>query len=510
MTIEEQRQRVIDGIARGDLDAAANICRDGLKETGDAEFLYLLAVVKTEQNLPDEAVALFERAAGALPDRADIAYGHGVALQAGGDTGAAVASWRRAAALDPGHQDAGFNLAKGLTDLGRADEARTAYENLLRLNPGHLAGLYNLANLNFRGDDFNAAAALFQCLVEQAPEHLDGWINLGMTQKALDRLDDAEAAYQRALALDPDCVEAHWNRANLLLLQGHWAEGFAEYEWRLKRAEAPKPDWPNPVRRSSDVDGKRVLLWSEQGVGDALQFLRYTADVAERAQSVSVYCQPGLRRLAETCPGVDEAVGAGDPLPAFDVHAPLCSLPHLLERTEPSWSGPYLSAPEPASLEAPPGVQEGFRKVGLVWGGNQAFAFDHLRSFNAETYLPLLDLPETAFFSLQVGERSAAEASPAFQDKVTDLSPKLTDFAETAAVLGSLDLLITSDTAAAHLAGALGSPAWVLLHTTADWRWLEGRDDSPWYPNLRLFRQAALGDWRPVIDAVRAALLEQT
>ncbi len=340
MTIEEQRQRVIDGIARGDLDSAANICRDGLKETGDAEFLYLLAVVKTEQQLPDEAVELYERAAKALPDRADIAYGHGVALQAAGDTGAAVASWQRAVALDPGHQDACFNLAKGLVDLGHDDDAQTAYETLLRLNPRHLTGLYNLANQHFRGEAFAAAVVLFERLVEHSPEHLEGWINLGMTQKALGRLDDAEASYQRALSLDPDSVEAHWNLANLLLLQSRWLEGFAEYEWRLKRAEAPKPDWPNPAQTAADFDGNRVLLWSEQGVGDAIQFLRYAADVAKRAQSVGVYCQPGLRRLAESCQGVDEAIGVGDPLPAFDVHAPLCSLPHLLGQTDPIWSGP--------------------------------------------------------------------------------------------------------------------------------------------------------------------------
>jgi len=505
MSIEKQRQQVIDGIAQGDLDGAGENCRDGFEKTGDAEFLFLLAVVKTEQKLFDAAVSLFERAADALPDRADIAYGLGVALQAGGDTGAAVAAWQRAAALDPDHQDACFNMAKGLNELGRDEQARAVYATLLALNPGHLAGLYNLANLNFRGDDFAEAAVLFERLVGHAPKHLDGWINLGMTCKALGRLKDAEAAYQQALSLDPDCVEAHWNRSNLLLLQGRWDEGFADYEWRLRRAEAPKPDWPNPVLGASDFDGKRVLLWAEQGAGDALQFLRYAAAVAEPAQSVSVYCQPALKRLAETCAGVDAVFGVGDVPPVFDVHAPLCSLPHLLEQPEPSWPGPYLQAPETAFLEAPQGV----RKIGLVWGGNPNFAVDHLRSYPAETYLPLLDVPETAFYSLQVGERSAADASPAFQDKVTDLGPRLTDFAETAAVLASLDLLITSDTAIAHLAGALGRPAWVLLHTIADWRWLLDRNDSPWYPSLRLFRQKTLGDWPAVVEVVRAALLSR-
>ena len=171
----------------------------------------------------------------------------------------------------------------------------------------------------------------------------------------------------------------------------------------------------------------------------------------------------------------------------------------MLGQLEPSWSGEYLQAPGTVSLNAP----EGVRKIGLVWGGNRKFAFDHLRSFEFETYRALLDVPETAFFSLQVGDRSAAVPGG-----IVDLGPSLTDFAETAA-LASLDLLITSDTAIAHLAGAMGCPAWVLLHRSADWRWLTGRGDSPWYPSLRLFRQAALGDWQSVINEVRAALLER-
>jgi len=171
----------------------------------------------------------------------------------------------------------------------------------LELNPDHLAGLYNLANLNFRINDFTEAAALFQRLV-------DDWINLGMTLKVLGTFDAAEAAYRRALALDPGNVEAHWNLANLLLLQGRWADGFAEYEWRLGRAEAPKPDWPNPAKTAADFDGKRALLWAEQGAGDTIQFLRYANVVAERARSVSIYCQPGLKRLAQTCPGIDAVI----------------------------------------------------------------------------------------------------------------------------------------------------------------------------------------------------------
>lgn len=508
MTIENQRQEVIDRIAQGKLDDAEDICREGFEETENPEFLYLLAVVKTEQKQFQEAAEYFALAIAALPDRADLAYGHGVALQALGDTKTAIEQWQRALALDPEHQDAGFNLGKGHNDLGREDDACKAYETLLAINPGHQPALYNLANLHFRNDEYDRAGDLLERLVGQNPNHLEGWINLGMTLKALGKLGDAEEAYQRALALDPDNVEAHWNIANLLLLQGRWTEGFAEYEWRLRRAEAPKPEWPNPAQTAADFDGKRVLLWAEQGVGDAIQFLRYTADVAERAQTVSVFCQPGLRSLVETCPGINAAIGVGDDLPAFDVHVPLCSLAHILGKTDPygSWSGPYLHAPKEASFKVPKEI----RKIGLVWGGNRAFAFDHLRSFDAETYLPLLDIPGTAFFSLQVGERSAAQTSGAFQDKVTDLGSKLSNFAETASIMASLDLIISSDTAVAHLAGAMGCPAWILLHTLADWRWLTRRTDSPWYPSLRLFRQQALGDWGSVIDQVRAELLRQT
>jgi len=507
MTLEAQRQQVIDEIAQGRLDEAERLCREVLEapgRPGPPEFLYLLGVVKTERKHPDEALSLFERAAAAMPDRADVAYAHGVAFQAVGDTEAAVDQWHRAVSLDTGHQDACFNLAKGLDELGRVDEARAVYEQLLALNGAHLPARYNLANLHFRACDFASARNHFREMLECAPENPDAWVNLGMAEKALGRLDEAEKAYRRVLEIDPDSIEAHWNLSNLLLFQGRWAEGFAEYEWRLRRAEAPKPDWPRPVRPGDDLNGKKVLLWAEQGIGDVIQFLRYAADVAEQAATVTVYCQPALLRVVATCPGVAKAVASGETPPPFDAHAPLCSLPHLLGKTDPetSWPGPYLDAAETAALDAPPAV----RRVGLVWGGNPDFAFDHLRSFEAETYLPLLGVPDTAFFSLQAGQRSAAEASPAFRDKVTDLAPTLHDFADTAAAIAALDLVITSDTSVAHLAGAMGHPTWLLLHTLADWRWLQGRSDSPWYPSLRLFRQRALGDWEPVVEDVAQAL----
>jgi len=504
--MEAERDQVIGMIGRGQLNEAEKICRDVVDGGGPPEFLYLLAVVKTEQGRPAEALPLFERATMEMPDRADVAYAHGVARQAAGDLDEAVRLWQRALSLDAGHREAGFNLAKGLDEQGNLAEARDAYERVLALNGGHVAARYNLANLLFRNNDFASARDQFVRLIEVAPSNPDAWLNLGMAEKALGNLNEAERACRRVLEFDPDSVEAHWNLANLLLLRGRWDEGFAEYEWRLRRSEAPKPDWPDPLERGGDVTGKRVMLWSEQGTGDAIQFLRHAADVAGRTDRVMFFCHPSLRRLAEICPGVAEAFSYGDSLPAFDVHAPVCSLPHLLGKTNPenTWPGAYLNAPAAASLDAP----KGFLKAGLVWAGNPNFAYDHLRSFEAEVYLPLLDVPGTAFFSLQAGDVSAEQAGAAFRDRVTDLAPGFKDFADTAAAIAALDLVVTSDTSVAHLAGAMGRPTWLLLHTLADWRWLRDRDDSPWYPSMRLFRQRTLGDWDAVAQDVAQALGE--
>jgi hypothetical protein len=305
------------------------------------------------------------------------------------------------------------------------------------------------------------------------------------------------------LALKPDHAGAHLNRALALLLTAEFDEGWQEYEWRFAVAHYDRK-FDRPSWTGEPLGGRSILIHAEQGFGDALQFVRYVPSVAERGGRVVLETPEPLVRLARTVAGVSQVVARGDRLPAFDCHCPLLSLPRVFKTnlsTIPS-AVPYLSAPAGSSagwaewIPTTPGL-----RVGIVWAGTTVGAID-LRLLQ-----PLWELDRVSWFSLQVGERSGDISSLAGA-KIADLSPCITDFAETAAAVCRLDLVISVDTAVAHLAGALGRPTWVLLRHPPEWRWLLEREDSPWYPTARLFRQRKEGDWPEVVREVAATLAQ--
>ena len=351
-----------------------------------------------------------------------------------------------------------------------------------------------------------------------APDLVEAHINLGNARKSQRRVDDAAEAYRRALSLDPANREAHWNFAQVLLLMGRLREGWAEYAWRTKCEEFRAVNWnfKQPLWDGSDLGGRTVLLYTEQGFGDTIQFLRYLPMVAaqgtDKGGDVILHCPPPLTRLFKAAPaadGIQLVTKIGDT--PFDLQAPLHGLPGLFATTLDTIPAdvPYLRPPgnTPPALETSGGF-----KVGLVWAGNSKHKNDANRSVGFERFQPLLDIKGVDFYSLQVGERSRDIGAPGLSGldgKIFDLGKDLGDFADTAAAVGQLDLVITVDTSVAHLAGALGTPVWTLLPWVPDWRWLLDRDDSPWYPTMRLFRQPAAGDWDAVIDEVGAALRDQ-
>jgi hypothetical protein len=294
----------------------------------------------------------------------------------------------------------------------------------------------------------------------------------------------------------------------LLLLRGELREGFEKYESRWRLETLPPRGFPAPLWNGEDLSGRTILLHAEQGYGDTIQCLRYVPQVAARGGWVVLEVPKELLGLARRLPEVGQLLARGDALPRFDLQCPLFSLPRAFATTIETIPAqvPYLSA-EPEAI-ARWRIRLGERpglKVGLAWAGSPQHRNDARRSIAIETLLPLLRLEGVRWFSLQVGER-AADLARLPGGLVTDLSPDLIDFAETAAVIGNLDLVIAVDTASAHLAGALGRPAWVLLRARPDWRWLLEREDSPWYPSLRLFRQHRPGDWEEVVRRVAAAL----
>jgi tetratricopeptide (TPR) repeat protein len=491
-------------IASGDLDSAESLCRRALDSGEDAHAVYLMAVIKAQRGKLGDAITFFEWAAESLPKDADIAYNFGVVCVTAGLTERAVAEWQRAITLRPDYLQAHYNLAKGLADLGRTDDAVAAYETLLRLAPDHADGRYNVANLLFRVGRYQAAREQYRLVLAAHPDHAKAWINLGMAAKRLRDLAAAEDAYRRALVLDPESADAHWNLSHVLMLQRRWRDGFAEFEWRLKLPAMKPPSWPQPAWTGDDLAGRRIVLYAEQGIGDAIHFLRYARLVAARAAEVIVCCHPGLAPLAERAAGVARAVPFGGTLPEYDTFASLMSLPHLLALPEPaaSWHGSYLTPPSmlPVTIRG-----DGLR-IGLVWAGNPAHELDRERSCPIERLAPLITLPGVTIFSLQVGAAAADFKNQPFANRIIDVCPHLTDFAVTAAVVARLDAVVSVDTAVAHLAGALGVPVFLMLPWDCDWRWGSAGDTTPWYPTMRLFRQPAPGDWGSVVAAIGRTL----
>ena len=419
-----------------------------------------------------------------------------------GNLAGAAEHWFRVLDTAPGADDIRFNLARALSDLGRAEASERIYRSLIQRVPDHVDALYNLGNLRMRRGAAAAATSWYRRALAVSPERNDCRLNLGMALKAAGRTAEAETVYREAIHRCPDWAEAHWNLAILLLSKGRWAEGFAEYQWRLRRFEAPNfagrvPDWDG-----SAAAGRHLLLWAEQGIGDAIQFLRYVRFAARRAGRITVCCHSALAGLARRADGVDRVVAFGEPLPNVDLQAPLMSLPYLLGMTDPaaSWKGPYLTGTRLG--KRPPGPA----RIGLVWSGNPEFADNARRSCPPERLRPLTILPGTIWYALQKGAAAEADGRRALGDQLVDLAPTLNDFADTAGAMEDLDLVVTVDTAVAHLAGALGKPTWLMLQHAPDWRWQADGRTTGWYPTLRLFRQSSPGDWTSVVNAVRREL----
>jgi len=313
--------------------------------------------------------------------------------------------------------------------------------------------------------------------------------------------------------IDPGIADAHWNRALAWLLTGNFAQGWPAYEWRWKTTQLTPPSFPQPCWDGSPLAGRTILLYSEQGLGDTLQFIRFAPLVQQRAGRVIVLCQDSLLPLLANFPGVAQVVGHDAPLPAFEVQAALLSLPGLLGTTLETIpaSVPYLTVPTELIEQGRQHLSgAGPFSVGIVWQGNPRHPKDRRRSVPLVAFEPLAQVEGVHLVSLQEGAGAEQLAALAGRFAVQDVGSRLSgDWAETAAVLQNLDLVICVDTALAHCAGALGVPVWLALPFAPDWRWLLGRPDSPWYPTMRLFRQDTSGDWQGVFARLAAALRER-
>ena len=433
------------------------------------------------------------------PRHADSLHLLGVIAFHAGRPDAARELIQRAIAVNPSAPEYHSNLGNILEASGSLEEAIASYRRALVLRPGYADAQFNLGNAYSKGDLLEQAVACYQASLRLRPDYPPAWLNMGNALRSLGRIPEALECYRRVPNDAVDVAEARWNRAIALLLSGDYASGWGEYEcrWTLERTKPRLRKFLHPAWDGSNIPGRTILLHAEQGFGDTIQFIRYAPLVAARGARVIVECQPELVKLIGDMNGIERVVPAGETLADFDLHLPLLSLPRIFRTTLDTVPAamPYLRADPTLASRWTKKLSLGRKKrfkVGLVWAGGTS---DPKRDCSLAMLGALVTAPDTVFVSLQKGDAAGQAVHPPAKMALLDLGPALNDFADTAALISQLDLVISVDTAVAHLAGALGKPVWTLLRFAPDWRWLLGRDNSVWYPAMRLYRQHAPGDW---------------
>ena len=501
-----------------------------------------LGTVLLDMNQPERAERSFRQAIALDAVYAEAHNNLGAALTAQGQAEAALTQYDQALALDPNHPRAHANRAALLLKLGQLDQALASARRAVELAPqsglsqntlgnilrqlGKLpeaAQAYALAvkaqphlpelhdNLGIVLSELGQSAEAEACCrtaLKLDPQFYKAHNNLGTALKDQGKRDQAESCFRTALELAPTMSAAHTNLGMSLLYKGDFINGWREFEWRWNTGKLAPPAFAQPRWVGQDIAGKTILLTAEQGMGDAIQFARFAQPIAALGARVILQVHAPLTRLLSTVPGVTQAVGFDDPLPPFDLYIPMMSAPLVLGTTLETIPAtvPYITPPAVTAYSQPG------RKVGLVWAGDPrpfdaaANAADKRRSVPLALFAPLMQQPGITVFSLQKGDAAAQmDALPA-ELRPMDLMGGVGDFADTAALVAGLDLVVTVDTSVAHLAGAMGKPVWVLSRFDGCWRWLADRDDSPWYPTLRLFRQTVPGQWETVIAEVVKSL----
>jgi tetratricopeptide (TPR) repeat protein len=497
--------------ARGRPGEAHQLLKSALKiNPRSADALTNLAMALNALGRSDEALAALGRALAVAPSHGDALNNRGIILLGLGRPAEALDAFDAMLALDSQHLQARINRGNALAALGRHEEALADYAAVLAMSPGHPIAHYNRGiSLQTLGRE-TAAIAEYDRAVASLPTHIHSWVNRGLALAALGRYQEALSSYAQARALDPNYADVHFNASLSLLSLGDYRRGFAEYEWRwtrtgmVTRKEIRQPLWLG----ETSLAGKTILLHAEQGLGDTVLFTRFVPRVAGAA-NVVLEVQPELRTLLDGIENVSIILSRGEPLPRHDVQCPLASLPLALKTEAATIPAvvPYLRASDDRMarwrlrLEAMPRP-----RVALAWSGSVANTNDQRRSLSLAQIEPILSVPGVRFVSLQRDLREGDAERLAKDPRIVHVGGELSDFADTAAVLMFVDLVICVDTSVAHVAGALARPTFVLLQFQPDWRWMLDRDNSPWYPTLRLFRQPAPGDWASAIARLCAEL----
>ncbi|CAN5409527.1 tetratricopeptide repeat protein [soil metagenome] len=454
-------------------------------------------------------------------------------LLGAGQLDAAEAEYRKALDIDRRSPDALHFLGLIAHQRGDNERAIELMERSIRLKPNIASYHNNYGEVLRAAGRVDDAVRQFLATTRLNPNHAQAYNNLGVIySEGKGEMRESLRWYDQAIRARPDYGRARWNRALVLLRLGDYARGFGEFEWRFRDPglQMPARVLPQPAWDGSDPANKTILLYAEQGFGDTIQFVRYAPLVASRGATVILEVQQELNRLLKDVPGVSQVISRGEPLPPFDIHAPLMGLARLFRTTigtiptSPSYLSAQpelaarwqsrLSATQPASSadSSAPSSTSAKRapssalRVGFAWAGRPTHSRDKVRSIALPALAPLLDVPGVQLFTLQKGDAAAQLATSPWRERVIDYTSELNDFVDTAALIADLDLVVTVDTALAHLAGAMGKPTYLLVAFIPDWRWHMDREDSPWYPSLRLFRQPAAGDWPAVVQRAASEL----
>ena len=457
-----------------------------------------LAALLIDRQKPDEALLFAETAVRLRPDHPGMRINLGGAFRGLARHREAAEEYREALRLGPPAFEAHHGLGSCQLEMNEPDQALASFEHALEKKPGHADSLIGQAGALRALGRLEEAVAINRRAVEILP-NAASWNALGTCLLDLARWDEAEAALDATLQSDPNNATAHFYHAIHRLLHGRYPEGWSEYQWRWAVPGHPRAIVPRPEWTGDPIDGKTIVLIAEQGHGDIFQFVRYAKLVKDRGATVILSGPPHLRELLVGCPGVDHYVGTDDKPPEFDLYAHLLTLPKILGTTVETVpaSIPYLTAEPRRQEEWRPRIERlAGLKVGVFWQGNPDYRNDWKRSVPAGKIAALARIPGVSIVKLQKGPAGKDPEAVALIDLGSQYD--LGNWLDTAAILSQLDLVISVDSGPVHLAGALGVPVWLALPASPDFRWILGRDDSPWYPSFRLYRQAKAGDWDAV------------
>ena len=477
--------------------------------------LRFLGGLYIQSNRPDLAIGYLEKALSLNPTHLELLNNMGVVLYRLGKPEEAALRYQEALRIKPDYMEALLNLGNLLRDIGKSDQASAIYERIVLLKPDDFKAWLNLGTISHDRGELLTAMAHYEKALTLKPGSPDVLINRGSLLMELDRPDEAEKSYQNALNIDPLSSEAKWGKALSLLTIGDYEAGWKLYESGFQQKNIRgKRLYREAFWHGHVFEGKRLLIWGEQGLGDEIQFIRYAALCKERGGQVLVRTRAPLVRLFWNCPFIDDVRDSFE-REDFDYHIPVMSLPHVFGTTLKTIPAqiPYLYVSEEARKKWMPLFKdkEDF-KIGLVWAGNprikqiDASVTNRRRSMGFPHFNSLLAFEGCHFYSLQKGEATSQLSEREIGEKLTDYTSQIEDFMDTAALIENLDLIISVDTSVAHLAGALGKPVWILSRFAGCWRWLRNQKLSPWYPTARIFGQKNVNDWGDVMEDVSRAL----